>query len=81
MLWPNQSLLMSAGVWRNDRVRTGKLEVALLVDKQVLRLEVTVENAVGVAPVQAFDELVGEFLWPSARSRAIHAANLDHARP
>jgi hypothetical protein len=45
---------------------TGDLEVALLVDEQVLGLQVPVQHPVRVAEVQAFDELVGEFL-PSAR--------------
>lgn len=42
--------------------KVSELEVALLVDEEVLRLEVTVEDAVGVAVAGAFEELVGELL-------------------
>lgn len=40
----------------------GELEVAFLVDEEVLGFEVAVEDAVGVAVACAFEELVGEFL-------------------
>lgn len=38
--------------------KVGELEVPLLVDEEVLRLEVAVEDAVRVEVVDAFDELV-----------------------
>ena len=40
----------------------GQLQVALLVDEQVLRLEVTVQHAVGVAVAGSLKELEREFL-------------------
>lgn len=40
----------------------GELEVAFLVDEQVLGLEVTVEDAVGVAVAGALEELERESL-------------------
>lgn len=40
----------------------GEFEVAFFVDEEVLGFEVAVEDAVGVAVADAFDELVGEFL-------------------
>lgn len=43
--------------------KIGKLEVALLVNEEVLGLEVAVEHSVRVAVVQALDELVAELLW------------------
>ena len=39
-----------------------QLQVALLVDEQVLRLEITVQDAVGVAVAGSFEELEREFL-------------------
>ena len=43
---------------RACEAKVGELEVALLVDQQVLRLEVAVENSVRVQVVDALDELV-----------------------
>lgn len=47
---------------RASKTKVCKLEVALLVDKEILGLEVAVEHAVGVAVVEALYELVAEFL-------------------
>lgn len=48
------------------QAKVGKLEVALLVNQEVLRLEVTVEDTVDVTVEQALDELVRELLrWVS----------------
>ena len=41
---------------------TCDLEISLLVDKKVLRLQVSMQDSVGVAVIQAFDQLEGEFL-------------------
>lgn len=52
--------------------KVGQLQVALLVDQQVLRLQVSVQDAVRMAEVDATDQLVCKFLrrWsaPGARS-------------
>ena len=47
---------------------TCNLEITRLVDEQVLRLEVAVQDPVRVAVVEALDELVGEFLGVSCSS-------------
>lgn len=47
--------------------KVGELEVVPFVDQQVLRLEVAVQDAVGMAVEQAGVELPGEFL----RKRAV----------
>jgi hypothetical protein len=47
---------------------TADLQVSRFVNKQVLGFEVPVEDAVGVAVVQALDELIGEFLLFQRRS-------------
>jgi hypothetical protein len=44
------------------QTKIGQLQVALLVDEQVLRLEITVKDAVGVAVARALEELEGELL-------------------
>lgn len=44
------------------KTKVSQLEVTLLVDEQVLWLEISVQNAVGVAVVDAANELEGEFL-------------------
>jgi hypothetical protein len=46
----------------SDNKLTSNLQITSLVDEQVLRLEVTMQDTVGVAVVETFDELVGEFL-------------------
>ena len=40
----------------------GELEVAFFVDQKVLGFQVAVEDSVGVAVADAFEELEGEFL-------------------
>lgn len=40
------------------QAKVGQLEVALLIDKQVLRLQVAMEDAAGMAVCQATDQLV-----------------------
>lgn len=42
--------------------KVSQLQVALLVDQQVLRLQVSVQDAVRMAEVDATDQLVCEFL-------------------
>ena len=42
--------------------KVGELEVAFLVDEEVLGFEVAVQDAVGVAVARAFEQLVGELL-------------------
>jgi hypothetical protein len=42
--------------------KIGQLQVAFLVDEQVLRLQVTVQDTVGVAVARAFEELKGKLL-------------------
>lgn len=42
---------------RAGETKVGKLQVAVLVDEQVLRLQVSVENPVRVAVVEPLDEL------------------------
>ena len=63
---PEGDDLVSVGAERNtegaSETKIGQLQVALLVDEQVLRLEVAVQNAVGVAVASALEELKGEFL-------------------
>lgn len=39
------------------------LEITRLVDQQILRFEVSMEDTVAVAVVETFDELVREFLF------------------
>jgi hypothetical protein len=51
-----------------SETKVGKLEVALLVDEEVLGLKVAVEHAVSMAVVEALDELVAEFLRGSVMS-------------
>jgi hypothetical protein len=45
-----------------SQTKIGQLQVALLVDEQVLRLEIAVQNAVGVAVTGALEELKRELL-------------------
>lgn len=45
------------------KTKVGELEVSFLVDEEVLRLQVAVEDTVRVAVVQALDKLVAELLW------------------
>jgi hypothetical protein len=48
---------------RAREAEVGQLEVVARVDEEVLRLQVAVEDAVGVAVEQAEVELVVEFLF------------------
>jgi hypothetical protein len=50
---------------RSGEPKVGELEVAVLVDEQVLGLEIAVEDPVGVAVVEALDELQRESLQSS----------------
>jgi hypothetical protein len=45
-----------------SQTEIGQLQVALLVDEQVLRLQVTVQDTVGVAVARALEKLQSEFL-------------------
>jgi hypothetical protein len=45
-----------------SKTEIGKLQVALLVDEQVLRLEITVQDAVGVAVACTLEKLESELL-------------------
>lgn len=45
-----------------SQTKIGQLQVAFLVDEQVLRLEITMEDAVGVAVASALEKLEGELL-------------------
>ena len=57
---------MCVGSHRNAegarKAEVGELQVVVLTDQQVLRLEVTVEDAMGVAVEEARGELMCEFL-------------------
>lgn len=57
---------MGVGAERNtegaSQTEIGQLQVALLVDEQVLWLQVTVQDAVGVAVARALEELKSELL-------------------
>jgi hypothetical protein len=63
---PEGDDLVSVSTERNtegaSETKIGQLQVALLVDEQVLRLEVTVQDAVGMAVASALEELKGELL-------------------
>jgi len=63
---PESDDLVSVSAERNTKgagqTKIGQLQVALLVDEQVLRLEITVKNAVGVAVARALEELKSELL-------------------
>jgi hypothetical protein len=50
---------------RPGEPKVGELEVAVLVDEQVLGLEIAVEDPVGVTVVEALDELQRESLQSS----------------
>ena len=58
--------LVSVSAERNTKgasqTKIGQLQVALLVDEQVLRLQVTVQDAVGMAVARALEELESELL-------------------
>lgn len=41
---------------------TSQLQIPLLVDQQVLRLQIPMKDPMGVTEVKTFDELVGELL-------------------
>jgi hypothetical protein len=47
---------------RPSETEIGELEVSVLVDEQVLRLEISMQDSVSVAIVEAFDQLKGESL-------------------
>lgn len=47
---------------------TGYLQVPSFVNEQILRFQISVQDTVGMAEVQAFDELICEFLDVSAGS-------------
>ena len=57
---------MSVSAERNTKgasqTKIGQLQVALLVDEQVLGLEITVQDAVSMAVACAFEKLKGELL-------------------
>ena len=63
---PESDDLVSVGAERDaegaSETEIGQLQVTLLVDEQVLRLQVTVEDAVGVAVASAFEQLKGKLL-------------------
>ena len=63
---PESNYFVGVSAERNtegaSQTEIGQLQVALLVNEQVLRLEVTVQDAVGVAVARALEELKGEFL-------------------
>ena len=63
---PERDDFVRIGAQRNTKgtrqTKVGELQVALLVNEQVLRLEVAVQNAVGMAEADATDELGCEFL-------------------
>lgn len=68
-LWspiPQRDHLMGVGSqWDTEsagQAEIGQLQVALLVDQQILRFEIAMQNSMGVAEVNASDELVSEFL-------------------
>jgi len=56
---------------RARKAKVAQLEVAFLVDEEVLGLEIAVKDAVGVAVVQALDELVAELLRGCQRESAV----------
>ena len=73
---------MCVGSHRNAegacKAEVGELQVVVLTDQQVLRLEVTVEDAMGMAVEEARGELMCEFLWGrlvSPRARGKNPAN------
>jgi hypothetical protein len=77
------SYLVSVGAQRDTKgssqTKIGELEVALLVDEQVLRLQVAVQDAVRVAVADAGAQLVHELLdhglaETHVASAAVHAA-------
>lgn len=47
---------------RSSETKVGELEVSIPVDEQILGLEISVEDSVGVAVVETFDKLKGEAL-------------------
>ena len=57
------------------KAEVGELQVVVLADQQVLWLEVTVEDAMGMAVEEARRELVCEFLWGSLVSPRAHGKN------
>ena len=63
---PESDDLVSVSAERNTecagQTKIGQLQVAFLVDEQVLRLQVTVQDTVGVAVARAFEELKGKLL-------------------
>ena len=62
----SRTYLMCVGSHRNakraSKAEVGELQVVVLADQQVLRLEVTVEDAMGMAVEEARGELMCEFL-------------------
>lgn len=63
---PKGDDLVSVSTERNtegaSETKIGQLQVALLVDEQVLRLQVAVQDAVGMAVASTLEELKGELL-------------------
>lgn len=63
---PESDDLVGVSAERNTKgasqTKIGQLQVALLVDEQVLRLQVTVQDAVGMAVARALEELESELL-------------------
>ena len=53
---------------RSRKTEVSKLEVVIFIDQQILRLEVAMEDAVGVTVECAAEELVGELLDLQANS-------------
>lgn len=47
---------------RPRQSKVGELEIAITVNEKILRLEITVKNAMSVTVVEAFDELICEAL-------------------
>lgn len=74
---PEGDDFVGVGAERNaegtGQAKVGELQVALFVDEEVLRLEVAVQDTVGVAVAHAIEKLEGEFLDLSGES-ARHAS-------
>lgn len=54
-----------------SETKVSKLQIALLVDEKVLWLQISVQDTMSMAVVDAANQLVGEFLKANAVSSAL----------
>lgn len=77
---PESNNFMSVGFhWEakgSCKTEVSKLDVAVLIDKKVLRLQVSVHDSVGMAVGCSLEDLVSKFLYFLRWERAAHLSHV-----